>query len=91
LTKVYAFGPTFRAENSNTSRQLAEFWVIEPEIPIADLSDNAALAEGLLKCTFALLNEREEDLALFDQRIEKGLLAKLEGNRRLGIRAYGLW
>jgi asparaginyl-tRNA synthetase len=46
LTKVYAFGPTFRAENSNTSRQLAEFWVIEPEIPTADLSDNAALAEG---------------------------------------------
>ena len=80
LTKVYTFGPTFRAENSNTSRYLAEFWMIEPEIAFADLSDNAALAEALLKYTFAaLLNERQEDLAFFDQRIEKGLLAKLDG------------
>ena len=80
LTKVYTFGPTFRAENSNTSRYLAEFWMIEPEIAFADLADNAALAEGLLKYTFAaLLKEREEDLAFFDQRVEKGLVAKLEG------------
>jgi asparaginyl-tRNA synthetase len=80
LTKVYTFGPTFRAENSNTSRHLAEFWMIEPEIAFADLADNAALAEALLKYTFAaLLKEREEDLAFFDQRIEKGLIAKLEG------------
>jgi asparaginyl-tRNA synthetase len=72
LTKVYTFGPTFRAENSNTSRHLAEFWMIEPEIAFADLSDNAALAEALLKYTFAaLLNERGEDLAFFDERIEK--------------------
>src|SRR6516225_963337 len=49
LTKVYTFGPTFRAENSNTSRHLAEFWMIEPEIAFADLSDNATLAEALLK------------------------------------------
>jgi asparaginyl-tRNA synthetase len=49
LTKVYTFGPTFRAENSNTSRHLAEFWMIKPEIAFADLSDNAALAEALLK------------------------------------------
>jgi asparaginyl-tRNA synthetase len=48
LTKVYTFGPTFRAENSNTSRHLAEFWMIEPEIAFADLTDNAALAEALL-------------------------------------------
>jgi asparaginyl-tRNA synthetase len=54
--------------------------MIEPEIVFADLSDNAALAEGLLKYTFAaLLKERAEDLAFFDQRIEKGLIAKLEG------------
>jgi hypothetical protein len=80
LTKVYTFGPTFRAENSNTSCHLAEFWMIEPEIAFADLSDNVALAEALLKYTFAaLLNERQEDLAFFDQRIEKGLVAKLEG------------
>jgi asparaginyl-tRNA synthetase len=53
LTKVYTFGPTFRAENSNTSLHLAEFWMIEPEIAFADPSDNAALAEGLLKYAFA--------------------------------------
>src|SRR5262249_58324497 len=80
LTKVYTFGPTFRAENSNTSRHLAEFWMIEPEIAFADLSDNATLAEALLKFTLeALLKERQEDLAFFDERIEKGLIAKLEG------------
>jgi asparaginyl-tRNA synthetase len=80
LTKVYTFGPTFRAENSNTSRHLAEFWMIEPEVAFADLSDNATLAERLLKYTLAaLLKERQDDLAFFDQRVEKGLLAKLEG------------
>jgi asparaginyl-tRNA synthetase len=80
LTKVYTFGPTFRAENSNTSRHLAEFWMIEPEIAFADLSDNATLAEGLLKFTFeVLLKERHEDLAFFDERIDKGLVAKLTG------------
>jgi asparaginyl-tRNA synthetase len=64
LTKVYTFGPTFRAENSNTSRHLAEFWMIEPEIAFADLADNAALAEALLKYTFeALLNERERKIS----------------------------
>src|SRR3989441_6345787 len=80
LTKVYTFGPTFRAENSNTSRHLAEFWMIEPEIAFADLSDNANLAEALLKFSFeTLLKERQEDLAFFDERIEKGLVAKLQG------------
>src|ERR671936_1751617 len=80
LSKVYTFGPTFRAENSNTSRHLAEFWMIEPEIAFADLSDNATLAEQLLKFTLeTLLEERAEDMAFFDERIEKGLVAKLEG------------
>jgi Aspartyl/asparaginyl-tRNA synthetases len=79
LTKVYTFGPTFRAENSNTSRHLAEFWMIEPEIAFADLSDDATLAEQLLKFTFeTLLNKSHEDLAFFDERIEKGLVAKLQ-------------
>src|SRR6476660_6958924 len=79
LSKVYTFGPTFRAENSNTSRHLAEFWMIEPEIAFADLSDDATLAERLLKYTFeALLKDRHEDLAFFDERIEKGLVAKLQ-------------
>jgi len=78
--KVYTFGPTFRAENSNTSRHLAEFWMIEPEIAFANLSDNATLAENLLKFTFkALLEQSQEDLAFFDERIEKGLVAKLQG------------
>ena len=80
LSKVYTFGPTFRAENSNTSRHLAEFWMIEPEIAFADLSDDATLAERLLKYAFgALLKERPDDLAFFDERIEKGLIAKLSG------------
>jgi asparaginyl-tRNA synthetase len=80
LSKVYTFGPTFRAENSNTSRHLAEFWMIEPEIAFADLSDDATLAEELLKYVFeALLKERPEDMSFFDERIEKGLVAKLEG------------
>jgi asparaginyl-tRNA synthetase len=80
LSKVYTFGPTFRAENSNTSRHLAEFWMIEPEIAFADLADDATLAERLLKYTLAaLLKERAEDLAFFDERIEKGLIAKLTG------------
>src|SRR3982075_2701066 len=80
LSKVYTFGPTFRAENSNTSRHLAEFWMIEPEIAFADLSDNATLAEGLLKFALeTLLNERPEDLAFFDERVDKGLVAKLQG------------
>jgi len=80
LSKVYTFGPTFRAENSNTSRHLAEFWMVEPEIAFADLNDNADLAEGLLKFTLkALLQERPEDMAFFDERIEKGIVAKLQG------------
>jgi asparaginyl-tRNA synthetase len=80
LSKVYTFGPTFRAENSNTSRHLAEFWMVEPEIAFADLKTDAALAEGLLKHVFkTLLNERADDLEFFDMRVEKGLVQKLEG------------
>ena len=80
LSKVYTFGPTFRAENSNTSRHLAEFWMVEPEIAFADLSDNAALAEALLKYVFtAVLAERADDMAFFEERIEKGVIAKLQG------------
>ena len=80
LSKVYTFGPTFRAENSNTSRHLAEFWMVEPEIAFADLADNASLAEALLKHVFrTLLAERAEDMAFFEERIEKGLIAKLQG------------
>jgi asparaginyl-tRNA synthetase len=80
LSKVYTFGPTFRAENSNTSRHLAEFWMIEPEIAFADLSDDATLAEALLKHVFrTVLAERADDMAFFEERIEKGVIAKLTG------------
>jgi asparaginyl-tRNA synthetase len=80
LSKVYTFGPTFRAENSNTSRHLAEFWMIEPEIAFADLAADATLAEALLKHIFrTVLAERADDMAFFEERIEKGVIAKLEG------------
>jgi aspartyl/asparaginyl-tRNA synthetase len=81
LAKVYTFGPTFRAENSNTSRHLAEFWMIEPEIVFADLADNAALAEALLKYTFAaLLKEREEDLAFSTSASRRGWSRNSKGS-----------
>src|SRR5437868_7420548 len=80
MSKVYTFGPTFRAENSNTSRHLAEFWMIEPEIAFAELADNATLAEALLKHIFkTVLSERADDMAFFEERIEKGVIAKLQG------------
>ena len=80
LSKVYTFGPTFRAENSNTSRHLAEFWMVEPEIAFADLADNATLAEALLKYVFGtVLSERADDMAFFNERVEKGVIAKLQG------------
>ena len=80
LSKVYTFGPTFRAENSNTSRHLAEFWMIEPEIAFAELADDADLAEAMLKYVFqAVLDERADDMEFFDERIEKGVIAKLRG------------
>ena len=79
LSKVYTFGPTFRAENSNTSRHLAEFWMIEPEIAFADLSDDADLAENFLKSIFrTLLDERGDDMAFFQQRVDKGCIERLE-------------
>jgi asparaginyl-tRNA synthetase len=79
LSKVYTFGPTFRAENSNTSRHLAEFWMVEPEIAFADLSADADLAESFLKYIFtALLNERADDMKFFADRIDKTCLARVE-------------
>jgi asparaginyl-tRNA synthetase len=79
LSKVYTFGPTFRAENSNTSRHLAEFWMIEPEIAFADLQDDAVLAEDMLKYVCkTLLNERADDMEFFAQWIDKGCIERLE-------------
>jgi asparaginyl-tRNA synthetase len=79
MSKVYTFGPTFRAENSNTTRHLAEFWMIEPEIAFADLNDDALLAERFLKYIFqAVLAERSDDLAFLAERVEKTAISKLE-------------
>ncbi len=79
LSKVYTFGPTFRAENSNTSRHLAEFWMIEPEVAFASLDDVAALAEKMLKYVFqAVLDERADDLAFFAQRVDKDAIDRLQ-------------
>ncbi len=78
LSKVYTFGPTFRAENSNTSRHLAEFWMIEPEIAFADLGDAITLSEDMLKyCLDAVLTERADDMGFFDLRIDKGIIDRL--------------
>ncbi len=78
LGSVYTFGPTFRAENSNTTRHLAEFWMIEPEVAFADLHDDADLAEDFLRHLFrAVLTKCPEELKFFNDRIEKGLLDNL--------------
>jgi asparaginyl-tRNA synthetase len=80
LGKVYAFGPTFRAENSNTSRHLAEFWMVEPEMAFYDLSDNMDLAEAFLKRVFRdALEKCPEDMAFFAQRVEPAAITTLEG------------
>src|SRR6185312_10929647 len=72
LGKVYTFGPTFRAENSNTSRHLAEFWMVEPEMAFFELSDNMDLAEAFLKRIFRdALTKCAEDMQFFQERIEK--------------------
>jgi len=78
LGSVYTFGPTFRAENSNTSRHLSEFWMLEPEMAFCDLSCNITIAETMLKYLLSdVLEHCREDMALFDRFIEKGLIAKL--------------
>ncbi|MCE3268260.1 MAG: asparagine--tRNA ligase, partial [Burkholderiales bacterium] len=79
LSKVYTFGPTFRAENSNTTRHLAEFWMVEPEIAFANLMDNAALATDLLKHIFAsVLNRNSDDMRFFTDFVDKEAITRLE-------------
>ncbi|WP_421507327.1 asparagine--tRNA ligase [Erwinia rhapontici] len=79
ISKIYTFGPTFRAENSHTSRHLAEFWMLEPEMAFANLEDNAALAEAMLKYAFkAVLEERADDMAFFAERVDKDAISRLE-------------
>ncbi len=79
LSKVYTFGPTFRAENSNTSRHLAEFWMVEPEMAFADLAADADLAESFLKFVFKrLLDDGEDELQFFRERIDSSCIERLE-------------
>jgi asparaginyl-tRNA synthetase len=79
LGKVYTFGPTFRAENSHTTRHLAEFWMVEPEIAFADLDEDARVAEDFLKFIFRMvLAERPDDMAFFAERVEKTAISRLE-------------
>lgn len=79
LGKVYTFGPTFRAENSNTSRHLAEFWMIEPEMAFYDLQDNMTLAEAFIKRIISdALGKCPEDMAFFAERIDKEAITRLE-------------
>lgn len=79
LSDIYTFGPTFRAENSNTSRHLAEFWMIEPEMAFADLTDNMEVAESFLKhIIHSTLKKCRADLEFFDNFVEKGLITRLE-------------
>ena len=76
---IYTFGPTFRAENSNTTRHAAEFWMIEPEIAFADLKDNMMLAESMLKYVISyVLENAPEEMAFFNQFVDKGLIERLE-------------
>ncbi|OCG31984.1 asparagine--tRNA ligase [Gilliamella sp. Fer2-1] len=79
LSKVYTFGPTFRAENSNTTRHLAEFWMMEPEVAFADLNDNAKLAEDMLKYVFkSVLEKRADDMQFFAQHVDKEAITRIE-------------
>ena len=79
LSKVYTFGPTFRAENSHTTRHLAEFWMVEPEIAFADLAEDARVAEDFLKYLFkAVLDERADDMAFIAERVQKDAITRLE-------------
>jgi asparaginyl-tRNA synthetase len=79
LGKIYTFGPTFRAENSNTPRHLAEFWMIEPEMAFFDLADNMALAESFLKRIIGdVLNRCADDMAFFRDRVDKDVIDRLE-------------
>lgn len=79
LSRIYTFGPTFRAENSNTTRHLAEFWMVEPEVAFADLATIASIAEEFLQSVIGdVLKERGPELAFFNEHYDKGLIARLE-------------
>lgn len=92
LGKVYTFGPTFRAENSNTPRHVAEFWMVEPEIAFADLAHIIELAERFIKfCIFHVMDHCEKDLELFAAHVDKGLMATLENVVEASFAAISYW
>lgn len=89
--KVYTFGPTFRAENSNTTRHAAEFWMVEPEIAFADLNDNMKLAEEMMRYLISyVLENAKEEMDFFNKFIDKGLIDRLNNilNSEFGIITY---
>jgi asparaginyl-tRNA synthetase len=92
FSDIYTFGPTFRAENSNTARHAAEFWMIEPEMAFADLSADAALAEEFLRylCKF-VLEKCSKDMEFFDKQVDNGLIARIAGvaNASFAVMEYG--
>ena len=91
LGNCYTFGPTFRAENSNTTRHLAEFWMIEPEMPFYELPDNMQLAEDFIRTIVRdVLEHCPEDVAFFNERIEPTVLANLQEHRRQRFRPPAL-
>lgn len=92
LGRVYTFGPTFRAENSNTSRHLAEFWMVEPEMAFANLDEDISLAEAYVKhCLRFVLESCKEDLGLFERFYEKGLVSKLQVMHRCPLPTTQFW
>ena len=83
---IYTFGPTFRAENSNTTRHAAEFWMIEPEIAFADLDDDMELAESMLKYVISyVMEEAPEEMKFFNSFVDKGLLERLKNVDRKSV------
>jgi asparaginyl-tRNA synthetase len=91
FTNVYTFGPTFRAENSNTSRHLAEFWMVEPEMAFCDLEGNMDLAEAFLKVPVCyVLDQCEDDMEFFNQRIDDTVLATADNIINNTFRAHHL-
>ncbi|MEZ6078379.1 MAG: amino acid--tRNA ligase-related protein [Pirellulaceae bacterium] len=92
LGRCYTFGPTFRAENSNTSRLLAEFWMIEPEAAFFELADDMALAERFIKRLLGdTLGQCGDDMAFFEERVQPGLLAALANGSRQTVRTHDLY
>jgi asparaginyl-tRNA synthetase len=91
FTNVYTFGPTFRAENSNTSRHLAEFWMVEPEMAFCDLVGNMDLAEDFLKYLFSSVVEQcADDMEFFNKRIDDSVLATADNIINNTFRAHHL-